>query len=176
MNSFGMTSPGASRRLPTNERLHPGHLAVMERALRLVVQHELLAGQRLLQASLHVMVALALGEHLALEYVETVLAVLLGAKHCHVGTLDECGAVVARIAGERHADARRNRDLAAVHLERLRNRFENLRCEVRYVAALVQSRHEDRELVAAQTGDRVLARTDSFSAAAICASNWSPAT
>src|SRR6476646_237058 len=103
------------------------------------------------------MVALPFSEHLALEQLETVLAVLLRAKHRHVGAFDESGTVVARIGGKRHADARRNRDLADVNLERPRDRFEDLRREVRYVAALVQSRHEDRELVAAQTGYRVLA-------------------
>ena len=120
------------------------------------MQHELAARQRFAQALLHGTHALGLSRHLAVEQFVAVLAALLATKHRHVGALHERRPIARAVRRECDADRGRDRRLPAIDRIRPGDHRQHLFGEQRGVLVRVDLRQQDRELVPAQAGHRVL--------------------
>ena len=140
--------------VPADQRLERADVAVGKAELGLVVQDELVAGQRLAQLPDE-------GEPVR------VVVVLLGAVAHHarvadlgqvqgdVGVLQELVEVRPVVGAEREPDARLGRDRQSGELEGLLDdREQTLESRTRFALA-DDPRQDDAELVAAETGDRV---------------------
>ena len=155
MNSSGGDDP-ALRVAPADQRLDAEQLSARQRADRLVEQEQLLGVDRGAQVGFQRRAALRLVHPRVVEHV-TVLPGRLRGVERQVGVAQQ--RVGARVAAERHADARRHRDRLGAVAERHRLPQdlgqavgEHARASASPAAQLAQ--HD--ELVAAETADRVL--------------------
>ena len=154
MNSPAATRPrsGCCQR---DERLEPRHPPGGELDLRLVGDTQLAFVERRAQLGLELLPLRRACPQRLPEHLVAGAAALLRAVHRKVGVMDQRVGIRAAIEGERDPDAARERDLAPRDRERRRERLRHPLRELRGVVAVVERRSEHRELVAAETGDRV---------------------
>ena len=144
------------RVLPAHERLDPGHAAVLDRDLRLVVQDELVRLERMPQLAEALQPVGRVG--IARRVVDAHARVLaLGLVHRDVRALDERGDVGPVVRAERDADARAELDRDAADDERALERAGEPQRELDGRAAVGQPAQQHRELVAAEPRERVAA-------------------
>ena len=142
--------------LPAQQRLEPADHTVLEAHHRLVVQLELVVGDRALEVGLQ----LEAGEHdlvhRGLEHPVAALAVALGDVHGSVGVADQVvGVGGAAVPGHRDAEARAHDQLLLVQPQRLGEGLDDAFGGVRGLLEALHVLQEDRELIPAEAGRRV---------------------
>ena len=156
-HELGGRHEAADRVLPAHERLRGDDPAGVERDDRLVLDDHLLALDRLRQLLLEVVAAQDRGGHLRLEELEARLALGLRLVHGDVGVADQLVAVAAALLRAGEADGEMDADELRAGLD---GQLEGLQDAARDGAAVDQrvadAGEHDRELVAAEAGDRVL--------------------
>ena len=136
---------------PAQQRLDADHRAVLQPHDRLVVQLELLGGERALQVGAQ----LQAGEHALvhgrLEQAVAALAVALGDVHRGVGVADHLvGVGAGLVLGDRDAEAAAQRDLLVAGDQRHGERLEDPLGGVGRLLAVLDVLEQHRELVAAE--------------------------
>ena len=140
---------------PAQERLGAEDLGGLEVEEGLEVELELVVGDGLAEAALEGEPLDGLGVHGGRVELVVVAALLLGPVHRRVGVADERLGIVTvrRVHGDAHA--RRDEELAAVDPEGIVDRLADLPGDLGGVFLGGDARDEERELVAAEAGDRV---------------------
>src|SRR3989475_4213309 len=147
------------RRVPPDESLDADDPPALDVDLRLIVEAEFAAHQTQAQLVLEAEKLAELAGHVELEPLEPSATRLLGCVHRDVGVPDQ---VVTRGRAARvddDADARRERQLPAGHRHRALERVEQTPRDTDRVL-LGRTVDEDRELVAAESGRRVVDADD----------------
>ncbi|MNN05988.1 hypothetical protein D3C81_1187670 [compost metagenome] len=147
----------AALRLPAHQRLEAEYPSAGDIHLRLVVQHELLGGDRSMQAAFQSLAVLrGAGQLLGVEMV-AVAPVLLGLIHGHIRTADQLGHFLAVVGEQADADAGANEQLmATAGAERLLQEVDQILRHRRRLFGMVDGLQHQQELVAAQAGEHVL--------------------
>ncbi len=128
------------------------------------MQDELLALERPAQAAFELEAADRLGVHVLREKLVLVAAFLLGAVICRLGILEQRLRLLAVQRIERDAQAGRDEHLLAVDRSRLPRDGEDALHDSHNIFRVSQSIQDDRELVAAEPGEHVLAAHSAFEA------------
>ena len=142
--------------LPAHQRLEAGQLLGRQIDDGLVENLDLVLGQRLAQIALERDAIVAIGAHLGPEDLDTVGAAALGAVHGDLGLLVEVE--MARRLAVVHGDADRARqhDLLAGDLDRRAQRATHPLGQPRELLRALLGDEQDRELIAADTRQRVV--------------------
>ncbi len=151
MNLSGLILPctGWSQR---SQGLESGDLARVQSHDGLVLDGELVAGDRALEVRLELETVAHGQVHARLEQRPAAAAVLLGPVHRQVGVAQEVGRLARRAPGERDPDARTDEDPVALDGERVPEPLDDLlgRFGRRLQRAVLLEEHG--ELVAAEAG------------------------
>ena len=153
MNASGCSSPrsGCCQRISASAPT----IAPSRAHLRLEVQHELVARQRLRQLALGHQGCVRGAGHRRVEELEVRATACLGEIHRRVGVLDQLVGGGAVVREHRDADRRRDRDRAPLGVDRHFDRGQQLG---RHLLDLAPRRHagqQHHELVAAEARDQV---------------------
>jgi hypothetical protein len=151
--------------MPAQQRLHADHLAVRETDLRLVVQAELVFGDRAPQLGFELLAALDLALHRLDEEAVGVAAVRLGAIERDVGVAQQLVRIGVVVGKDRDADADAGVHLVAVAADRLEQAGDDALRHVARIDRPVEAGQDDRELVAADPRDRIGVVDDALQAA-----------
>ena len=154
MNSPGGTRPRSGWCQRTSAST-PDRSLVAELDLRLVVQLELVAGEREAQVALERLARLQPRVHAGLEEAEGVAAFLLGAIERDVGVLQQPPGIEPSSGISAMPMLAVTSDLVAVEVERRGQRLEDAAAELLRAVGLLDADLDDRELVAADARDRV---------------------
>ena len=140
---------------PADQRLEPDAHPGRQRHDRLVVDLEVVGGDRAAQVVLEAEAVANAGVHVRVEHFVARLAARLGVIHRGVGVAHHL--VRVRVVGrtERDADAGRGEHFAAADRERRAQRLLDPEGDAVGLAVVAESVQEDRELVAAEAGEHV---------------------
>ena len=141
---------------PAEQGLQADHGAARRLQLRLVVELELVAGQRRAQLALQRQALDRRGAEPAAVELEIAAALPLGMVHGEVGVLQQGLRIVAVIGEERDPDAGADHHRLLAQIERMVERREHPLGDPGRVLGPPELAEHDRELVAAEPGDRRL--------------------
>ena len=151
MNSPGGTRPRSGWCQRTRAST-PDRPSSAELDLGLIVELELVAGEREAQVALERLARLQPGIHAGLEEAEGIAAFLLGPIERDVGVLQQTSGDRAVERDQRDADAGGDQHLVAVQIERRGEGLEHAAAEPLRAIGLLETDLDDRELVAADAG------------------------
>ena len=142
--------------VPAQQRFDAGHASRGDVDLRLVVELQLAALERVAQIVLQRQPLQRAAVHRRREHLIRVAARVLGAIHRVVGVRQQRLGRVAVARKKRDADAGGDEQLRPFDLQRQRDRVEHLLRDLRRGVGRLQIGQQDGELVAAHARDRVL--------------------
>jgi hypothetical protein len=156
-HEFARQDEPALRVLPSQEGLHTGDPAGLERDHRLVVEEELAALGGPAEVGLQLQAAERGRVHGGVEQREAATAAVLRSVHGHVGTAEQVLRELVRRGAQRDADAGGGEELEPADADRCRQRPLDPLGHARRVARVGDALEEQRELVAAEPGYHVAA-------------------
>ena len=134
--------------LPAHQRLHAGNLAAAQVDLRLVVEQEFVAFQRMVKAVFQHQPLHRPDVHFGGVVLGVVAAQFLGAVHGGIRVLQQRLPVLAVLGIGRDADAARDVQLASVDVERRGHRLEDFLRDHRHIVFFPDFRQDQDKLVA----------------------------
>lgn len=147
-------APG--RMIPADQRFIADGLLVLDIDQRLVEQFKLLALERGLQVQLHRPAVLQRLQHLGPEHRQLPAPVFLGPVQRDIGALQQILCGIARIAGQRDADADADRNIVPVDTQWRTDLASDVPAEISDILSRRDRPQADRELVAAQPRGNIL--------------------
>ena len=145
----------ARRMVPANQRFQRNDLLAVAVEDRLVVQHQLVAFERVVEALFEREAAAVALVHAGREHLGLIAAQLLGAVHRAIGAFEERLDVIAVARKDADPDRCRDEQLVAFDAERMRERLQDFSRHSGDGLAARRIDEKDRELVAAEPRDRV---------------------